>query len=161
MFSITGISAGKTSRLASENKLLPFPFPNYHTLPLSAKSGAQECSTHVVPLNSPKNEYPQKPKSFKNAKIFRTTRRPVISSTFQHTQSDRLSALSIVLPRPLLQSSLRLASAVGFVVLRIVLLVMIRPRHIDLQASSQSRLRPKTCILRYVHHALNHRAEHI
>ena len=87
MFSITGRRVGKTSRLASENKLSPFPFSNYHTLPLPAKSGAQECACHVVPLNSPKNEYPQKPKSFKSAKIFQTTRRPVISSTSTVTQA--------------------------------------------------------------------------
>ncbi|MDQ8192739.1 hypothetical protein, partial [Roseibacillus persicicus] len=40
--------------------------------------------------------------------------------TFKHTQSDRLRALSTLLSRSLLQSILQLASAVGFVVLRIV-----------------------------------------
>ena len=44
--------------------------------------------------------------------------------TFQHTQSDRLSALSLLLPRPLIQSSLRPTSAAGFVVLRLVRFVL-------------------------------------
>ena len=54
--------------------------------------------------------------------------RKIPHRTFQHTQSDRLSALSILLPPPLLQSSLRPTSAVGFVVLRLVLPLRIHSR---------------------------------